>query len=116
MNIKGKGDGKLTDRIRQLAVNNNTNIKRIEQKCNLSNGSIRRWDESMPTIDNLAAVAKEFDVSIDYLYFGKKEQLDDKDSSLLSYFHELPDTVQRSCITYMHGIYDSYRIMKEESN
>ena len=76
---------------------------------------MRRWKVSMPTIDKIAAIAKEFDVSLDYLYFGEVDR-SANDLSLLSYFHELPDSIQQSCITYIHGVHDSYRLIKESKN
>ena len=114
MNKKGKNDGNLTERIRLLAKKNGTNIKSLEMRSGLSNGSIRRWETSMPTIDNLAAIAKELNVSIDNLYYGYSES--DKEHSLLTYFRSLPKNIQDNCISYIHGLHDSYQSMQEHNN
>lgn len=103
-------DGNLTERIRLLAKKNGTNIKNLEIRSGLSNGSIRRWEISMPTIDNLAAIAKELNVSIDNLYYGYSES--DKEHSLLTYFRSLPKHIQDNCISYIHGLHDSYQSMQ----
>lgn len=47
-------------------------IQYIEQKCNLSNGTIGKWKNKVPQSDNLASVARFLNTTIDYLV-GKDE-------------------------------------------
>lgn len=112
-----KNDGKLTDRIRILAKENKTNIKQLEIKFGMSNGTIRRWDSNMPTVDKLAVIAKEFNVTIDYLYYGEQMTNEKEELELISYFRSLPKNIQNNCISYIHGVLDSYKsIITSESN
>lgn len=53
--------------IKELCTRNGTNIKAVEDACGLSNASIRRWDDSWPSIDKVLAVAQHFGVSLEYL-------------------------------------------------
>lgn len=63
----------LTEKIKELADNKNTNFAEVERKIGLSNGQIRRWDTSSPKAENLEKVADYFNVSVDYL-LGREEK------------------------------------------
>ncbi|MEI5992888.1 helix-turn-helix domain-containing protein [Candidatus Enterococcus mansonii] len=57
----------LTHRIKELADNKKVTFAEIERSVGISNGQIRRWDNSSPKIENIQKVADYFDVSTDYL-------------------------------------------------
>lgn len=58
----------LTDRIKaECASKGIKNLTQLEQMCELSPKSIRRWDTNTPSIDKVAKVALCLDVSLDYL-------------------------------------------------
>lgn len=57
----------LFERIKALVDEKNLSLRAIEIEANLSNNSLRRWDNSMPSADKLATVAKILQVSTDYL-------------------------------------------------
>jgi len=57
----------ITERIKQLCDEKDTTFAAVERACDLSNGSIRRWEENKPAIDKLEKVADYFGVSVDYL-------------------------------------------------
>lgn len=42
-------------------------IRQLEEKMDYGNGTIRRWENSKPSIDKVEKVANYFDVSVDYL-------------------------------------------------
>jgi len=48
----------IYSRIKNLADEKGLSIAEVERKSDLGNGSIRRWDESIPTADKLHRVAK----------------------------------------------------------
>lgn len=60
----------LVKRINLLCDEHNTTFAEVERKCELSNGSIRRWDKNTPSTDKLQKIAEYFNVSIDYLLYG----------------------------------------------
>lgn len=62
----------IIDRIKELCDQRKISIAELERKTDLSNSSIRKWDERTPGIDKVERVANYFDVSIDYL-LGKTE-------------------------------------------
>lgn len=57
----------LVEKIKKLADEHHTNFAEIERKVNISNGQIRRWDNSSPKVENIKKVADYFNVSVDYL-------------------------------------------------
>lgn len=57
----------LVEKIKILCKEKKITIAELERKTGISNGQIRKWDNSTPGIDKLITVANYFDVSIDYL-------------------------------------------------
>ena len=57
----------LYDKIKQLCNEKGTNIMRVEKEAGLSNATIRKWNESCPSAENLNAVAKVLNVTVDSL-------------------------------------------------
>lgn len=54
--------------IRELCSERNITIQELERKCNLGNGSVKRWElGSSPTLKAMITISDFFDVSIDYL-------------------------------------------------
>lgn len=71
----------ITERIKQLCDEKETTFAAVERACDLSNGSIRRWEENKPSVDKLEKIADHFNVSIDYLLgkTNKRSILSEKD-------------------------------------
>lgn len=61
----------LTDRIRQLAEQNNMTFASIERELNFGRGTIRKWDINCPSADKLLKVANLLHTTVDYLLTGK---------------------------------------------
>lgn len=57
----------LYDKIKNIAEQKNISIYRIEKDLDLSNGSIRKWNSSIPLSQTLKKVADYLYVSIDKL-------------------------------------------------
>lgn len=57
----------LVDKIKSLCKEEKITVAELERKTGISNGQIRKWDNSTPGINKLQAVADYFDVSVDYL-------------------------------------------------
>lgn len=57
----------LTQRIKELADMKNITFAEIERSVGISNGQIRRWNQSSPKVENIQKVADYFNVSTDYL-------------------------------------------------
>ena len=59
----------IQENIRALCEKNGITLKRLERECGIGNGVIAKWDEKIksPNIYGVAAVAKYFGVTVDYL-------------------------------------------------
>ena len=53
--------------VRNLAADQHKSIYRMERDLNLSNGTISKWNKSMPRADSLQAVADYLGVTSAYL-------------------------------------------------
>ena len=62
----------LRDRVQTLARERNLTLSGLEKELKFGNGTIVKWDICRPNVEKLEAVAKYFDVSIDYLMNGKE--------------------------------------------
>lgn len=63
----------LVEKIKMLCNERKVTFAEVERKTGISNGQIRRWDNSSPKIENIQKVADYFDVSTDYL-LGRTDQ------------------------------------------
>lgn len=57
----------LVERIRGLAKERKISLAQLERDLDFGNSTIRKWDDSRPSIDRLLKVAEYFNVSLDYL-------------------------------------------------
>ncbi len=63
----------LYKKIKELAIQKHISIRQLEEKLGFANATLRRWDKNKPSIDKIQAVAKFFNVSVDYL-LGNEEK------------------------------------------
>ena len=64
----------LKDRVKALAQERGISLPVLESKLGFGNSTIVKWDKSTPNADKLNAVAKFFNVSMDYLLNGDTEK------------------------------------------
>lgn len=57
----------IYDKIKELCRERGTSVAAVEKEAKLSNGTIRKWNKSSPTVDNLQAVAKVLKVGMEEL-------------------------------------------------
>ena len=62
-----RGYAMIIDNIQRIADEKGLSIRSIERKAGLSNGTISKWDDHSPTVDNLTAVASVLKVSVNKL-------------------------------------------------
>ncbi len=71
----------LYEKIKELATQKNISIRQLEEKLGFANATLRRWDKNKPSVDKIQAVAKFFNVSVDYL-LGNEEKSDVPDLTI----------------------------------
>lgn len=64
----------LKDRVKALAQERGISLPVLESELGFGNSTIVKWDKSTPNADKLNAVAKFFNVSMDYLLNGDTEK------------------------------------------
>lgn len=60
----------LKERIKELANSRGISLPVLENELGFGNSTIVKWDKSIPNAEKLNAVAKYFNVSMDYLLNG----------------------------------------------
>lgn len=60
--------------VKNIATERGKSIYRIERDLGMSNGSLSKWDTSMPAADKLQAVADYLDVTITFILNKAKEE------------------------------------------
>ena len=63
----------IKERVRSLAKSKNISLTVLEEILGFGAGTISKWDKSTPNADKLNAVAKYFEVSMDYLLTGEED-------------------------------------------
>lgn len=64
----------LKERIKALAQERGMSLPALESELGFGNSTIVKWDKSTPNADKLKAVAKYFNVSMDYLMTGESDK------------------------------------------
>ena len=57
----------LYTKIKEICKTKGVSVACVEKQAGLSNGTIGKWDKASPTIENLQAVAKTLECSVDDL-------------------------------------------------
>lgn len=60
----------IYDNIKKICKDKCLSISSLENQAGLSNGSISKWQQKSPKVDNLAKVASVLDVSIEFILNG----------------------------------------------
>lgn len=78
----------LKDRVKALAQERGISLPALESELGFGNSTIVKWDKSTPNADKLNAVAKYFDVTMDYLLNGTTEEMQENDSDEPYYLND----------------------------
>lgn len=65
----------ICERIKTICNERGLSMYRIEKDCGFGNGSIMKWENSSPKVDNIIKLADYFDVSVDYLLGREKKNI-----------------------------------------
>lgn len=89
----------IVERIKSLCITENITIKELERIIQISNGSIRHWNEKMPSVERVLLVADYFKVSLDWLVTGKESgKLTPEEQQLIDYYRKADDRGKRSIL------------------
>lgn len=62
----------IYEKIKELAEKDGISIASLERKLSIGNGTIRKWNEASPTLENISKVARYFEVSVEYFLEDEK--------------------------------------------
>ena len=65
----------LVERIRRLCTDHSISVRQLEFATGLSEGTIGRWNVSIPSVDKVKKVADYFGVTVDYLIDQNDESI-----------------------------------------
>lgn len=89
----------IVERIKSLCITENITIKELERIIQISNGSIRHWNEKTPSVERVLLVADYFKVSLDWLVTGKESgKLTPEEQQLIDYYRKADDRGKRSIL------------------
>lgn len=90
----------LKERIKELANAKGISLPTLEAELGFGNSTIVKWDKSTPNAEKLNAVAKYFNVSMDYLLNGEENQINDSfnESELNNVYFSLAKEAQENNI------------------
>lgn len=63
----------MIDRIKEKCKDRKMSISQIEQICGFGNGTIRRWENNLPSVDKVLKVANLLNTSIEWIITGKED-------------------------------------------
>lgn len=89
----------IVERIKSLCITENITIKELERIIQISNGSIRHWNEKTPSVERVLLVADYFKISLDWLVTGKESgKLTPEEQQLIDYYRKADDRGKRSIL------------------
>ncbi len=87
----------IVERIKNLCNTENITIKELERIIQISNGSIRHWNEKTPSVERVLLVADHFNVSLDWLVTGKESgNLTSEEQLLVDHYRRADDRGRRN--------------------
>lgn len=82
----------IVDRIQKRAAEKGYNIKKLEEKLEFGNGTIRRWDSNAPSVDKVIKVANFLSVSTDWIIIGKESDFTKEEQQLIKAYRSANQT------------------------
>ncbi len=102
-------------RLKELREHKNESQQKLAMILNISQAMISRYEkgQAYPDMDTLIAIAKHYNVSVDYLveFFDDKQpytksDILDEEQDLLFLFKQLDSTQKEKAFSYIQGIND----------
>lgn len=105
----------LKDRIKELCEKNDVSMNKLESDCGFGRGYVSKLEKSTPNSQKLQKIADYFNISLDYLMTGEKNQFPDRSPCLesridddtelrnaLEMYFELPDAKRRHILDLIY--------------
>lgn len=60
-------ENNIVSRIKTLCTEHHMSIRRLEEDLGFGTSTIKKWENSSPSVDKIIKIAEYYDVSVDYL-------------------------------------------------
>lgn len=98
----------MVERINELCKKWEITVKSLEKVLGLGNGTIRRWDESSPSLDKVVKVAHFFGITVSELIGEIKEARplneDELDMDILNLLSEITPSERAQVFAFVQGL------------
>lgn len=64
----------IVERIKERCTQKGTTMGTLERELGFANGTIRRWDDKIPSLDRAYKLANSLEVSLEWLITGKEPE------------------------------------------
>lgn len=93
----------IPDRIKQIRVSHELSQSRFADIIGASSGNVGDWERgrSLPGSNNIQSICEKFDVSADWLLFGKERKYQEPQDSLITLISGLPDNIKSNVEHYI---------------
>jgi hypothetical protein len=108
----------IWNRLFGLARKTKKSLKSAAKAAGVGEGTISGWKIHAPTLDNLVAVAKFYDISLDYLVFGKESMIPGLSPEALEIAmaaDNLNSEGKRAALAAVRGLEDAYPLGASKS-
>ena len=81
----------LYERALQICKERGESLESVAVAIGVGERSLRNWKTSSPKIDTVASFAKHFGLSIDYVYYGEDNSINEEESKMLFLYRNSTD-------------------------
>lgn len=109
----------LYEKIKSLCDKEDITIAQLERETGISNGSIKRWVKSSPSVDNLKKVAKFFNVSVGFLVDDDEDDLSNlEETQEIRIMHraaeKMTDEERKKALKVFEAFFDNWDEMTKD--
>lgn len=80
----------IVENIKNAAKKNKMTLTELERLCHFPKSSIRKWNDSPPSILKVYAVSQVLDITIDEIVTGEYKSLTNEENEILNMYRKLP--------------------------
>ncbi|MCM1185616.1 MAG: helix-turn-helix domain-containing protein [Lachnoclostridium sp.] len=90
----------LIQRVHEKRNELGLSVRALEQKANLSNGTLKKWETQKASYDKVADIADTLNVSVQWLITGKEagEPMTEDEQQLVNYYRQSDDRGKRNIL------------------
>lgn len=93
------------DIVQNILNNTDRTLTELERILGFPKSSMRKWSESIPSIEKVSKVAEYLNVSLDVLYYGKDKNIaDTQEQELINIYRNVPENAKAEITAFAKGV------------